>query len=184
MHVQCLDWVAAQLDGLRPRSVLEIGSLDINGGVRSLFSDDEIHYHGVDVVAGRGVDEVADAAAWRPDRPYDAVVSTEVLEHAPRWDLIIATSWRALAPGGRLLLTCATDPRPPHSAVDGLDVRDGEHYRNVPPGDVISIASRWDVDRLVVEAHQGRGDLYVRADRTPTDAVAACRPVTARAPRW
>ena len=165
MHVQCFDWVAAQLVDVRPRAVLEIGSLDINGSVRALFGGD-VTYHGIDVVDGPGVDEVADAAAWRADRTYDVVVSTEVLEHAPRWDRIITNAWDAVEPGGRLLLTCATDPRAPHSAVDGLDVRPEEHYRNLPPGDVRALAAGWAADRLVIEAHQGRGDLYVRADKS------------------
>lgn len=167
MHVQCFEWVAAQLADLPAGavgSVLEIGSLDINGSVRALFPADA-HYHGIDVVDGPGVDEVADAACWRAARTYDVVVSTEVLEHAPRWDRILANAWDAVAAGGRLLVTCATDPRAPHSAVDGLDVRPEEHYRNLPPGDARAVASAWGAERLVVEAHQGRGDLYLRADK-------------------
>ena len=37
MHVQALDWVTRQRTDLGPVSVLEIGSLDINGGGRGLF---------------------------------------------------------------------------------------------------------------------------------------------------
>ena len=164
MHIQCFDWVAAQLRDAEPRSVLEIGSLDINGSVRSLFAG-RVHYHGIDVVEGPGVNEVADAAEWHAGRSYEVVVSTEVLEHAPRWDRIVTHAWDAVAPGGRLLLTCATDPRAPHSAIDGLDVRPAEHYRNLPPADVAHLARSWSTDRLSIEAHRGRGDLYVRADK-------------------
>ena len=164
MHVQAFDFVAAHVTGLAPISVLEIGSLDINGSVRALFGAN-VDYHGLDVVDGPGVDEVGDAADWRASRCYDLVVSTEVLEHAPRWRDILTNAWDAVAPGGRLLATCATDPRAPHSAIDGLDVRPDEHYANVTPGDVLAHARPWSTDRLVVEAHQGRGDLYLRADR-------------------
>jgi SAM-dependent methyltransferase len=166
VHVQAFDFVAAHVGRLAPASVLEIGSLDINGSVRTILDGEDVAYHGLDVVAGPGVDEVGDAASWEAERTYEMVVSTEVLEHAPRWDRIVETAWRAVAPGGRLLLSCATDPRPPHSAVDGLDVRDGEHYRNVAPGDIVALAEAWRNDRLVVEAHLGRGDLYVRVDKS------------------
>ncbi len=142
MHVQPLAWVTRQTTDLGPVSVLEIGSLDINAGVGGLFTAE--HDHGLDLAAGPGVDEVSDAADWQPTRTYDVVVSTEVLEHAPRWRDVLANAWAAVAPGGRLLMTCATDPRAPHSAIDGWDVRPGEHYANVAPD---------------------RGDLYLRVDQ-------------------
>ena len=50
MHQQALDFVTAQSRGLPARSVLEIGSLDINGSVRPVFSSAET-YHGLDLVA-------------------------------------------------------------------------------------------------------------------------------------
>jgi hypothetical protein len=164
VHVQAFDFVAAHVGGRAPTSVLEIGSLDINGSVRALFGPG-IEYHGLDVVDGPGVDEVADAATWRAASVYDVVVSTEVLEHAPRWRDILTNAWDAVAPGGILLATCATDPRAPHSAVDGLDVRPEEYYANVAPGDVLAHVRPWSAERVVVEAHRGRGDLYLRADR-------------------
>jgi hypothetical protein len=164
VHVQAFDFVAAHVGRLAPASVLEIGSLDINGSVRALFGAG-VDYHGLDVVDGPGVDEVGDAATWRASRGYELVVSTEVLEHAPRWRDILTNAWDAVAPGGRLLATCATDPRAPHSAVDGLDVRPEEHYANVAPRDVLARTRSWETERLVLETHQGRGDLYLRADR-------------------
>lgn len=59
------------------------------------------------------------------------VVCCEVLEHSPRADQIVRNAIRMLAPGGVLLVTCATDPRAPHSAVDGNALRAGEWYQNV-----------------------------------------------------
>ena len=165
MHQQALDFVAAHTRGLRPASVLEIGSLDINGSVRPLF-EGAARYHGIDLADGPGVDEVADAATWDPgDERFDVVVSAEVLEHAPAWRKVLATAWGALAPGGLLLMTCATDPRPPHSAVDGWDVRDGEWYRNVPPAELVDLVRGWEPADWGVEVHRHRGDLYLRARR-------------------
>jgi len=165
MHQQAYEWVASQVGRLTDPdpSVLEIGSLDINGGVRGLF--DAEHYHGLDLAAGPGVDEVADAADWTPARTYDVVVSTEVLEHAPRWRDVLANAWAGVAPGGRLLMTCATDPRAPHSAIDGWDVRPGEHYANVAPADVRTVVAGWNPATWSLEVALDRGDLYLRVDR-------------------
>jgi SAM-dependent methyltransferase len=165
VHAQVHDFVArhadTEPDGI---DVLEIGSCDVNGGVRSLFAG-AAGYHGIDVVSGPGVDEVADAATWRPPQRFDVVVSTEVLEHAPRWEAVVRTAWAALRPGGRLILTCATDPRPAHSAVDGWAVRPGEHYGNVAPGALRDLLHELGAGDLELEAHRDRGDLYLWARR-------------------
>ena len=166
MHEQAYDWIARQVAprvGTAP-AVLEIGSLDINGSVRPLFPGAS-HYHGLDMVAGTGVDEVADASAWRPSRTFDVVVSAEVLEHAPTWSAILTMMWAATAPGGVLLMTCATDPRAPHSAVDGLDLREDEHYENVAARDLRALVGCWSVDRWSLEWAQDRGDVYLRVDK-------------------
>jgi SAM-dependent methyltransferase len=144
--------------------VLEIGSLDVNGSVRPLFAAAE-HYHGLDISPGPGVDEVANAADWRSPPCFDVVVSTEVLEHAPRWRDVVVNAWDALADGGILLLTCATDPRPPHSAVDGWDVRPGEWYANVAPRELITLVRSFGPVRWTLEVALDRGDLFLRANK-------------------
>lgn len=177
MHVQAYEFVERATDDLRRRgggrmppdtTVLEIGSLDVNGSVRPLFVG-ATSYHGVDIVDGPGVDEVADATTWVPPRAYSVVVCAEVLEHAPAWRDILAMMWQATEPGGRLIMTCATDPRPPHSAVDGLSVRPGEHYANVPVRAVIAIAQQWPKSTWSIEWARGRGDLYLTATKSPAN---------------
>lgn len=161
MHVQAYDFVAAHATEA-PVEVLEIGSCDVNGSVRPLFPG-ATRYHGLDIVAGPGVDEVADAADWHAPDSFDVVVSTEVLEHAPRWEDVVRNAWEALRPGGQLILTCATDPRPPHSAIDGWEVRAGEHYRNVPADEVVDLLERLGCVDWSIETHADRGDLYLWA---------------------
>lgn len=163
MHAQVLDWIGRQAAGLAEDAhVLEIGSLDINGSVRPLFAG-AASYHGIDLVDGPGVDEVADGASWEPPRSYDVVLCAEVLEHAPAWADVVRTMWRATRPGGTLLITCATDPRAPHSAVDGLDVRPDEHYGNVDGDALAAVLTALGARSWSVESALGRGDLYARA---------------------
>jgi SAM-dependent methyltransferase len=165
VHVQAYDFVsrcAATI--VEPVEVLEIGSCDVNGGVRPLFPTAS-RYHGIDVVEGPGVDEVADAADWRRTDGFDVVVSTEVLEHAPRWPDVVRNAWDALRSGGQLILTCAAEPRPPHSAIDGWEVRPDEHYANVDPDELLALVRDLGCERWTVEHHRDRGDLYLHASR-------------------
>ena len=131
MHEAARAFVARVVAGLPqpPTSVVEIGSKDINGSVRDLFHG--AAYTGLDLAPARGVDVVADGATWRPPTPVDLVVSCEVLEHTKAARAIVANAYRMLKPGGVVILTMATDPRPPHSAIDGGGLRLGEYYRNV-----------------------------------------------------
>jgi SAM-dependent methyltransferase len=134
MHDAALLWVA-RFGTADPVSVLDIGGRDINGSPRTLFPNAE-PYRVLDVRPGDGVDVVADAATWEPDKPagYDVVVCTEVFEHTANWPLICCTAHEALAHGGRLVLTMAGPGRPEHSAVDGeFRLYPGEYYGNVHP---------------------------------------------------
>jgi hypothetical protein len=134
MHPGALGYVSRVLFGPPPlpprRAVVELGALDINGGVSQLFYGAR-PYVGVDLVQGPGVHVVADAATYTPDFAPDTVVCCEVLEHAENADRIVQNALQMLAPGGLFIMTCATGGRSPHSAEDGAALRDGEFYRNV-----------------------------------------------------
>lgn len=130
MHDEAYEWVARYATAERA-AVLDIGGRDINGSVRDLFPGAD-PYVSLDIVDGPGVDIVADAAQWTPDREYDVVVCCEVFEHTASWPRICATAYKALRPGGELILTMAGPGRPEHSAVDGgPTLYVGEHYANV-----------------------------------------------------
>lgn len=133
MHPAAFKWVEKHA-GTFGR-VVEFGSRDVNGSVRRLFTADE--YLGIDLMAGPGVDVVADAADVSL-AGYDVVVCCEVLEHHPHPLDLVQKAHDALVDGGTFLMTCAGPGRSPHSAIDGGPVRPGEHYANVSPDDFCS----------------------------------------------
>lgn len=90
---------------LAERSVLEVGSLDVNGSVRPYFTG---AYLGTDMRAGPGVDEVI--PSWEvgdryADCRFGVVVCTEMLEHDEAPWVSVASMLHATQPGGRLILT-------------------------------------------------------------------------------
>jgi hypothetical protein len=132
MHAAAFDFVKWAVDHFAARGpVLELGSRNINGSVRGLFAGCAPPYIGVDLVAGPGVDVVADAATYVPSVKMQTVVCCEVFEHtlqAPR--ILRHIARQLLAANGLVIVTCATTGRLPHSAVDGGPLRLGEFYRN------------------------------------------------------
>lgn len=110
---QCLTWEA-----VAGKTVLEAGSLDVNGSVRGhAESLGPASYTGTDMRAGPGVDVVC-AAEDLPGRfgqcEPDVLISTEMLEHAPDWRAAMTGMAAVLAPGGLLLLTARGPGFPVH----------------------------------------------------------------------
>lgn len=147
-----------------PGTVLDQGGRDVNGSPRLLFPGSA--YLVIDLEDGPGVDVVADARHWRPDAPVDLVLSLEVLEHAPGPASLLRASQACLVPGGRLVVTCATDPRVPHSGHDGGPLRQGEYYANVDDVELKDWLDTIGFEDVEMELHRDRGDLYVCAVRT------------------
>lgn len=158
VHPEARRWIEGQVAQSGPFvSVLEIGSRNINGGVRDLFPNSV--FEGVDLVEGDGVDFVCDASVSLPSGPYDAAMCFEVFEHTAAWPQILANVYDVLMPDGVLILTMAGPGRAPHSAVDGGQVRPGEFYANVQPAELFDELSRAGfVDVLLRTTNPG--DLY------------------------
>jgi Methyltransferase domain len=130
VHPEAYEWVAKHATS-DPVTVLDLGGRNINGSPRDLFPNATV-YTVLDVVPGPGVEIVADAAVWYPgERRWQVVVCCEVFEHAFQWPAICRTAWRALGPGGRLIVTTAAPGRAPHSGVDGGPLHPGEYYANI-----------------------------------------------------
>lgn len=163
MHPEALKAVQTAVRGLHLRhasAVLDVGGRDVNGTPRGLFAPSTI-YLVLDIEPGPNVDIVADVRTWEPpkEEAYDVVLSTEVFEHLEDWPVALMTMGRALRPGGTMIVTAAMDPRPPHSGLDGWDLRDGEFYENVDPNLLGFAMARVGVADPVVWTHP-RGDVY------------------------
>ncbi len=155
MHPAALRFVAAAVGAYGPfRSVVEIGSRDINGSVRHLFDGAE-SYVGLDPIDGPGVDVVQRADEYAPPSPVEAVVCCEVLEHDEGWRGTVAAAAGWLAPGGHLIITCAAPGRRPHSGVDGgWGLHPGEWYENVGGADLGEHLAGLGLRVLICDSHE------------------------------
>ncbi len=93
--------------------VLDVGSGDINGNNRFLFTDSE--YIGNDVCESSNVTIVSKTK----DLPFgsehfDTIISTECFEHDPEYPQSINKIYEMLKPGGLFTFTCASTGRPEH----------------------------------------------------------------------
>jgi len=125
------------------KTVLDIGSYDLNGTNEYLFS--ECEFTGLDIEEGPGVDIVCEAQKYdAPDESYDVIISSECFEHNPYYKETIQNAVRMLKPGGFMLFACATTGRP----VQGLASQQEEMLRNDPTWTVMPSAKHegWQVE--------------------------------------
>lgn len=148
------------------KRVLEVGSMDINGSVRDLFTD--CNYFGIDLGEGKGVDEVRHVTQlFLADATYDVIISTEALEHDELWNLSLKAMYRLLKPNGIVIITCAGPDRPEHGTrktEDWASPHTTDYYRNISVEDFASVlpAELFSKSQLVYCGYEGREreDLY------------------------
>ena len=163
MHTEAYEWVRAHATS-EPVEVLDIGGRNVNGTSRDHFLN-ATRYTVIDIAEGPGVDIVADASTWTPDREYDVVVCTEVFEHTDVWPDICRTAHKACKPGGRLILTMAGPGRGGHSAVDGGHLRPGEYYGNVDPERLRDTLEACGFKQVVIDSQPSPADVRAVATR-------------------
>jgi 2-polyprenyl-3-methyl-5-hydroxy-6-metoxy-1,4-benzoquinol methylase len=86
--------------------ILEVGSYDVNGALRSMLPITV----GTDMREGPGVDKVisvSDLLTEYGPESFDHVCSADALEHIEDWDAALVNMWGILKPGGYLFLTMA-----------------------------------------------------------------------------
>jgi SAM-dependent methyltransferase len=122
-------------------SVLDIGSLDINGNNRYLF--EQCNYTGIDIGEGKNVDVVCSGHLFKSDDLFDVVISTECFEHDEHWQQTLNNVINnLLKDGGLFLFSCAAPGRPEHgtkrtSPKDSPFTND--YYRNLSEADIRSV---------------------------------------------
>lgn len=141
--------------------MVDVGSLDINGSCRGLFS--RCHYVGIDLHEGLNVDVVGRAhevlgvvaedcrrkveshyRSWLeyPSPVIDTMLSCECLEHDRYYDKTLRSMYENLRVGGLMLITAAGDGRPEHGThkerpQDSPATND--YYRNISNADFYKV---------------------------------------------
>lgn len=140
------------------KSVLDIGSLDINGSNKIFFS--ECEYVGLDLAEGKNVDVVSFAHEYQPDSQFDVIISTEAFEHDYYFEQTLPHCVEMTKPGGLFFFSAAGPKRAEHgtkrttpkdspftSFIEGQE----NYYRNVTIEwvnkllDLNNIFSEWDM---------------------------------------
>lgn len=118
--------------------VLEVGSYDVNGSMRSHFSLAS-GYVGVDLTPGPNVDHVGYGHEYEePDGSFDLAISGSCLEHDPHWQDTLANMVRLTKPGGVVAITFASRGFPEHGTrrtmtadSPGTQAEGLDYYRNL-----------------------------------------------------
>jgi len=141
-----------QLDG-RPVRVLDVGSANINGDYRALFSAPNVEYVGLDVAHGRNVDVVPkDSYDWHEleDDSFDVVISGQALEHIEFPWLTMRQIARKLKPGGvACLIAPSRGPEHRHPV---------DCYRYYPDG--LAALAKWAGLEVVERNYIGGGQHF------------------------
>jgi len=119
-------------------SVVEFGALDINGSARSKF-DEPVKYIGVDTQTGKGVDVRSYCHEFKSDEQFDVVISTEMLEHDPYWDLSLNRMVELVKDGGSLIVTLAGPARHAHGQINYTPL--DRYYRNISVSEIFRVIS-------------------------------------------
>jgi SAM-dependent methyltransferase len=95
------------------KRVLDVGSGDINGNNRFLFTNCE--YDGNDVITTKNVTIVSKTKDLPfEEHTFDTIISTECFEHDPEYKESFQKIYNMLKPNGLFLFTCASTGRPEH----------------------------------------------------------------------
>ncbi len=131
---------------LGKRHILEIGSYDVNGSIRSFLEDEHTEYVGVDLCEGKGVDMVCYGHALNlPDERFDVALSCECFEHDSHWASTFKNMCRMTKAGGVIAFTCASLGRVEHGTVrsnaehsPGTQFMGLDYYKNLSKEDFYS----------------------------------------------
>lgn len=112
MRKLCIEFIVDNLSKqeIKGKRVIEIGSKDINGNIKTYFMKIEkpCEYIGIDLKEGNGVDIVCSAENMVEKfgkESFDIVLSTETFEHIKDWKKAISEVKNICKKGGLILIT-------------------------------------------------------------------------------
>ena len=154
-HLEVNTFVSKFISSIAPyynqSRVLEIGSYDVNGSVRSNFKSVK-EYIGVDLIPGPSVDVVMRGHQYRSDSKFDIVLSIESFEHNSDWLETFKNMERLACDDGLVIFTCATKGRPEHGTYrtdpissPGTSSESNSYYMNLTRND---FSKSFDLDSL------------------------------------
>lgn len=121
--------------------VLEIGSYDVNGSVRSNFKNVS-NYVGVDLIPGPSVDVVCKGHLYKSETKFDIVLSVESFEHNSDWIKTFENMIELADDNGIVIFTCATKGRLEHGTYrtdpyssPGTASKEYSYYKNLSETD-------------------------------------------------
>jgi hypothetical protein len=136
MHKEMIEFVT-RVKGNYPgyfleKTVLDVGSLDINGNNRQFFTDCD--YTGLDIGPGKNVDQICPVHGYYPNIFYDTIICTEMLEHDRYYIQSIKRMIQLLRSRGLLIITAATIGRKKHGT-ENYSAKDSpftnDYYKNI-----------------------------------------------------
>jgi SAM-dependent methyltransferase len=120
--------------------VLEVGSQNINGTVRTFFPQAS-EYLGIDLGLADCVDWVVPGELLElPDGWADITISTECFEHCEAWEKVLKNMLRMTKPGGLVIFTCASTGRAAHGTIDSEEVSSPfttSYYKNLDVDNIV-----------------------------------------------
>ncbi len=120
MHDSCLTFCSDYIlsNEIQGKSVLEVGSCDVNGSARSIIEQyGPCRYIGVDRCQGDGVDVICSAENLVDifgENSFDVVISTEMMEHVKDWQAAISNMKKVCKPNGIIIITTRSKGFPYH----------------------------------------------------------------------
>jgi len=153
--------------------ILEVGSQDINGTVRTLFPNSS-EYLGIDLGEAKCVDWVIPGELIElPDQWADITISTECFEHCIDWNRVFLNMIRITRPSGLVIITCAGIGRPTHGTIDSDTYSSPfttSYYKNLSTDEIaekIQLGAYF--DRHGFELNSSSKDLYFWGVRSNTE---------------
>ena len=128
LSMELMRKVVEEYDLTDGKTVIDVGSYDVNGTYRPLFTSSR--YVGADIRPGPNVDVIVDSPEWHALKGADAIVTGSTFEHVEDAPKLMEQMYEVLAPGGVL---CVQVPScgPKHDYPNW--------YRNYSAGDMASL---------------------------------------------